>query len=59
MAPRLEAAPGRWLATAIAAATGSPLAHGLDTGAWLARDLGEGPTVSGGRIRLPADQAGS
>jgi o-succinylbenzoate synthase len=55
----LEAAPGRWLATAIAAATGSPLAHGLDTGAWLGRDLGEGPPVRRGRIRLGEDQAGS
>lgn len=55
----LEAAPGRWLATALAAAVASPLAHGLDTGGWLARDVGEGPRILGGRIRLEDDQAGS
>ena len=55
----LEAAPGRWLAAAVAAATGSPLAHGLDTGAWLARDVGKGPRIAHGRIRLEEDQFGS
>ena len=51
----LEAAPGRWLAAAVAAATGSPLAHGLDTGRWLAADLGAGPEVVRGRIDFPPD----
>ena len=48
----LEAAPGRWLAAAVAAATASPLAHGLDTGSWLAEDLGEGPRIIGGKLRF-------
>lgn len=48
----LEAAPGRWLVAAVAAATGSPLAHGLDTGSWLAEDLGEGPRFAEGALRF-------
>lgn len=48
----LEAAPGRWLVAAVASATGSPLAHGLDTGSWLAEDLGEGPRITDGSLRF-------
>jgi o-succinylbenzoate synthase len=50
----LEAAPGRLLVAETAAAIGSRLAHGLDTGRWFARDLGAGPRIERGRIRLGA-----
>jgi len=49
----LEAAPGRWLVAQCAAALDEGLAHGLDTGGWLATDLGEGPPMSDGWCRLP------
>ena len=49
----LEAAPGRWLVAQCAAALDGDLAHGLDTGGWLARDLGEGPPLIDGCCRLP------
>ncbi len=49
----VEAAPGRWLVAHCAAALGNDLAHGLDTGDWLASDLGLGPAVIAGRCRLP------
>lgn len=49
----VDAAPGRWLAAAVAACTGGDLAHGLDTGRWLEGDVGEGPAIADGRIRLP------
>ncbi len=48
----LEAAPGRQLVAETAAASGSRLAHGLDTGRWLGRDLARGPRIERGRIRL-------
>jgi len=48
----LEAAPGRWLCAHVAAAAGPSPAHGLDTGRWLAEDLGEGPVVAEGACRL-------
>lgn len=48
----LEAAPGRALATQLAAATRSPLAHGLDTAAWLDGDIAQGPDVTGGKLIL-------
>jgi o-succinylbenzoate synthase len=48
----LEAAPGRQLVAETAAATASRLAHGLDTGRWLGRDLARGPRIDRGRIRL-------
>ncbi len=50
----LEAAPGRWLVAHCAAAVGNALAHGLDTGGWLANDLGSGPPLADGRCRLPS-----
>jgi o-succinylbenzoate synthase len=49
----LEAAPGRWLVAQCAAALDGDLAHGLDTGSWLAEDLGDGPPLAGGWCRLP------
>lgn len=49
----LEAAPGRWLVAQCAAALDGDLAHGLDTGSWLAEDLGDGPPLPGGWCRLP------
>ena len=49
----LEAAPGRWLVAQCAAALDGDLAHGLDTGSWLAKDLGDGPPLAGGWCRLP------
>lgn len=48
----LEAAPGRWLCAHVAAACGSSVPHGLDTGRWLGEDLGEGPPVIDGVCRL-------
>jgi hypothetical protein len=48
----LEAAPGRALAAQLAAATRSPLAHGLDTAAWLDGDIAQGPNVEGGKLVL-------
>lgn len=49
----LESAAGLWVTAQLAAATGSPLAHGLATGDWLARDLGRAPAAEVGRIALP------
>lgn len=48
----LEAAPGRWLVAHMAAALGSDCHHGLDTGHWLAEDVGTGPVIEAGRCRL-------
>jgi len=48
----LEAAPGRALATQLAAATRSPLAHGLDTAAWLDGDIAQGPDIASGKLVL-------
>lgn len=50
----VESAAGLWATAQLAAASGSPLAHGLATGDWLARDLGPAPLPARGRIRLPA-----
>jgi o-succinylbenzoate synthase len=49
----IESAAGLWATAQLAAATGSPLAHGLATGDWLARDLGRTPEPEAGRIALP------
>ncbi|MGB5833742.1 MAG: o-succinylbenzoate synthase, partial [Thiohalocapsa sp.] len=54
----VESAAGLWASVQLAAATGSPLTHGLATGDWLARDLGLAPVPRAGRILLP-DVAGS
>jgi o-succinylbenzoate synthase len=54
----LEAAPGRWLVANLAAAMGSDCPHGLDTGRWLAEDVGEGPPVAAGRCRLTGMEPG-
>jgi hypothetical protein len=48
----VDAAPGRWMAAHLAAALDSGLAHGLDTGGWLAEDVGAGPVIDRGRCRL-------
>ena len=50
----VESAAGLWAAAQLAAATGSPLAHGLATADWLVRDLGAPPWPLRGRIALPA-----
>lgn len=49
----VESAAGLWATAQLAAATGSPLAHGLATGDWLAEDLGPPPRPRLGRIALP------
>lgn len=49
----LDSAAGLWATSQLAAAVESPLAHGLATGTWLARDLGPPPTPGAGRIHLP------
>lgn len=49
----IESAAGLWATAQLAAATGSPLAHGLATGDWLARDLGLAPVPRQGQIGLP------
>ena len=49
----IESAAGLWATTQLAAAIGSPLAHGLATGDWLADDLGPAPRPRQGRIALP------
>jgi o-succinylbenzoate synthase len=50
----VESAAGLWATAQLAAATGSPLAHGLGTAGWLAEDLGEAPAAVDGWIGLPA-----
>lgn len=54
----VESAAGLWAVAQLAAATGSPLPHGLDTARWLAEDLGTAPAPAAGRLRLP-DAPGS
>lgn len=49
----LDSAAGLWSTAQLAAATGSPLAHGLATADWLAQDLGEAPRPKDGRVGLP------
>jgi o-succinylbenzoate synthase len=49
----IESAAGLWSSAQLAAATGSPLAHGLATADWLAADLGPAPAIKAGRIQLP------
>lgn len=55
----IESAAGLWasaqLAAAIEAPPAAPLAHGLATAHWLARDLGRPPRLRAGRLPLPAD----
>ena len=54
----LDSAAGLWATAQVAAAVGSPLAHGLATGSWLAQDLGPPPMSRMGRLHLP-DRPGS
>lgn len=54
----VESAAGLWVTAQLAAATGSPLAHGLATADWLSADLGAPPSIEQGWLRLP-DTAGS
>lgn len=49
----VESAAGVWAAAQLAAALATPLAHGLDTSAWLAEDNGAPPVVAHGRLSLP------
>jgi len=49
----VESAAGLWATAQLAAASGSPLAHGLATADWLARDLGPAPQPRHGGIDLP------
>lgn len=48
----LDAAPGRWIAAHLAAALDSGFAHGLDTGGWLAEDVGSGPEIRRGHCTV-------
>jgi o-succinylbenzoate synthase len=48
----IETAAGIWPTLQLAAATPSPLAHGLATSGWLAHDLGDPPAAAHGRIVL-------
>jgi o-succinylbenzoate synthase len=48
----IESSAGVWASAQLAAASGSPLAHGLATSDWLASDLGAPPTIAGGRLLL-------
>jgi len=48
----IESAVGLWTVAQIAAASASPLAHGLATADWLAEDLGEAPRPEQGVMRL-------
>jgi o-succinylbenzoate synthase len=48
----IESAAGVWASAQLAAATGSPLAHGLATSDWLVCDLGAPPAIDAGRIPL-------
>jgi L-alanine-DL-glutamate epimerase-like enolase superfamily enzyme len=50
----IESAAGVWASVQLAAASGSPLAHGLATSDWLASDLGAPPAIDAGRIPLAA-----
>lgn len=50
----IESAAGVWASAQLAAATGSPLAHGLATSDWLAADLGTAPHAESGQLRIPA-----
>lgn len=49
----VETAAGIWPTLQLAAATESPLAHGLDTSGWLSEDLGNPPPATRGRMTLP------
>lgn len=49
----LDAAPGLWASAQLACLLPTDLAHGLGTAGWLARDLGAGPPIAGGRIQIP------
>ena len=49
----VDSAAGTWAASHLAAAIGSPLAQGLATAEWLARDLGRPPSVRAGWLQLP------
>jgi o-succinylbenzoate synthase len=49
----VESAAGLWATAQLAAASGSPLAHGLATADWLAHDLGPAPLARRGRLALP------
>jgi o-succinylbenzoate synthase len=49
----LDAAPGLWACAQLACLLPTDLAHGLGTAGWLARDLGPGPPIAGGRIQIP------
>jgi o-succinylbenzoate synthase len=49
----VESAAGLWATAQLAAATASPLAHGLATADWLAADLGMVPAIERGMLLLP------
>lgn len=50
----IDSACGTLAAAHLAAASGSSLAHGLATSAWLTRDTGPVPAIENGRLHLPA-----
>jgi o-succinylbenzoate synthase len=49
----VESAAGLWPTAQLAAATGSPIPHGLATADWLAEDLGDPPRPQGQTLQLP------
>ncbi len=49
----VESAAGLWATAQLAAATASPLAHGLATADWLAADLGAPPIITPPWLALP------
>ncbi|QIK39139.1 o-succinylbenzoate synthase [Caldichromatium japonicum] len=54
----IDSAAGLWPTAQLAGALANPLAHGLGTGAWLARDLGTPPLIQDGWMAL-GDRPGS
>ncbi|MBK8639555.1 MAG: o-succinylbenzoate synthase [Chromatiaceae bacterium] len=54
----IESAAGLWPSLQLAAALNSPLAQGLATSPWLARDLGRAPEAEQGHIRLGPEAGG-
>jgi len=51
----VDSAVGVTAALHLAAAVANDLVHGLATSAWLLRDVGEGPLVAGGMVRLGSE----
>jgi o-succinylbenzoate synthase len=54
----IDSAAGLWPTVHLAAAVGGKIPHGLATGQWLARDLGEAPRPRAGFIQVPSAPGG-